>query len=87
MTVLHGAVTDLMAGILKTQSSGLTCALGVVTLSALCPGPPALRAPVRSRSAQPTPLLGPIRAGHGALAPGAPLLPLSVDCKAKAEMV
>lgn len=55
------------------------CALGVVTLSALCPGPPALRAPVRSRSAQPTPLLGPIRAGHGALAPGAPLLPLSVD--------
>ena len=67
------------------QPSGLTCALGVVTLSALCPGPPALRAPVRGGSAESAPLLGPIRAGHGELAPGAPLLPLSVDCKAEAE--
>lgn len=54
-------------------------ALRVVTLSALGPGPSAFRAPMGGCSALPASLLGPVRAGHRALAPGTPLLPLSIN--------
>ena len=66
-------------------SSGLTCALGVVALSAFCPGPSAFGAPVGGCSTLPAPLLGPVRAGHGAPAPEAPLLPLSINCQSRSR--
>ena len=67
------------------QLPGLTYALRVVTLSALGPGPSAFRAPMGGCSALPASLLGPVRAGHRALAPGAPLLPLSINCQSRSR--
>lgn len=63
--------------------SVLTGALGVVALPALGPGPSALGAAVGRRRALPAALLGAIGAGHRALAPRAPLLPLSVHCRGR----
>lgn len=78
---LPAAVTGLGTATPMTPRIPLTigCALRVVALSALCPRPPALGAPVGSCRALPAPLLRPIGAGHRALAPGAPLLPLAVN--------
>ena len=66
-----------------SRYSLLTGALGVVALPALGPGPSALGAAVGRRCALPAPLLRAVGAGHRALAPGAPLLPLSVDCRGR----
>lgn len=55
------------------------CTLWVIALSAFCPRPSALRAPMSCCSTLPASLLGPIRAGHRALAPRTPLLPLSIN--------
>lgn len=65
----------------RWSRSVLTGALGVVALPALGPGPSALGAAVGRRRALPAALLGAIGAGHRALAPRAPLLPLSVHCR------
>lgn len=63
----------------------LTGALGVVALPTLGPGPSALGAAVGRRRALPAPLLGAVGAGHRALAPRAPLLPLSVHWPWRAQ--
>lgn len=65
------------------RPSVLTGAVGVIALPALGPGPSALGAAVGRRRALPAPLLGAVGAGHRALAPRAPLLPLSVHCRGR----
>lgn len=65
------------------HQSVLTSALRVEALPALSPGPSALGATMGCCCALPAPLLGAIGAGHWALAPWAPLLPLSVDCHSR----
>lgn len=55
-----------------------TCAVRIMALSAFCPVTATLRSPMGGRWALPGPLLSAIGTGHRAIAPRAPLLPLSV---------
>jgi len=55
-----------------------TCAIRIIALPAFCPVTPTLGSPVGGRGALAGPLLRAVGTGHRAIAPSAPLLPLSV---------